>query len=47
MDDDMYLIGTSWAVGYFVTTLLWWFGGGGSGGMEREYHPLNVFIHFT
>lgn len=27
MDDDMYLTGVSWAVGYFVTTLLWWFGG--------------------
>lgn len=26
----------------------WWFGSGsGGGGIEREYHPLNVFIHFT
>lgn len=50
MDDDMYLTGVSWAVGYFVPTLLWWFDGGGGGcggGIEREYHPLNVFIHFN
>lgn len=47
MDDDMYLTGVSWAVGYFVLTLLWWFGGGG---IEREYLPpieCIYSLHFT